>query len=1287
MADGGKVIIKIDGDSSGFDKSADGVQKSAKSAAATLAAVYKKAGMDSQTAMTKAWKKIKTETKDSTVSTRILINKLTEVYEESGMSATEAAEKARKQVLDKITKGVKEIKEKAKEAGKDVENQAEKSGTEVANNAKSAGKKIEKVVDEAGEKAKAKAKETAEVFSENYGKIQGFAGKAVKTFSVGLTAAAGAAVMAAESTREYREDMSRLDSAFVSANKTVSEGREAYSDFYKILGESDRSVEAVNHLAELCNNQKELKQWTTICAGVSSKFGDSLPIEGLTEAANETAKVAKVTGPLADAINWTVIKTENWNKVLSNSKPAINAYNAAIKSGASQEDALNAALEKVNTAQERSKLITQTLADTYSGAADNFNQMNKDVMASREASQKFEDAMAKMGASVDPIITKLKNFGADALNNFADFFTDVINGEYDETLRNIEAGILAVGTAILTLNVAFIVQDLVNAFQGLDTTTKLVTEAQALFNAVLNTNPIILVTTAIIGLVAALAAWEGGLGDLFGSDEELDEATQKMIESFETAADEALKIAEDTKKSFQSITSDTDTSLVDVQAQKLELQGLTDELYRLQSQSSLTATEKQRMCDIVSKLNTLMPGLNLQLDTEAGKLNLTKEKVQEYITAKMQMAQADVIVKAYTKTMEQTYESEAKMIETGKKLEEVGNKLREVNLKKYETEKIYNNLRGDQRFEEEKYRKIIEEETVKQEKLRKTYDDLTKSITDSKTANQDAYDYLKNLCDVTGQDLPEGSKTAETAMQTFYDNMLEKGDAAVRGLQTSVKNVCDQDYTVNVKVKVTGEEKLNNIKNIDHNATGTSYAKGGLSVVNEIGQELIQGKDGSFRYVESNGPALTVLNRGDKVFTAAQSKAMLRAKSIRIPGFANGLNNELATKSAASINLGITFPTDIFAKNTVKGIAYYLKKYKSYIVDAVKSIVIDARTEVQKVQDGFNETILNEEQFYLNEKARIEKENYEKEYQEKLNNAKTAEEIQKVKNERIEEEEKKAQDKYLELLKEAADREKELYEAHQKDIENIKNDIIDSFTESAESAFDTVEDLINARDELAKKLSETDRYVSVKFVQGKETIFESSALPDLELQYKELEQYDELLQKLKERGNLPDGLYEYLQSLDREEGINYMTALLNASDADYEKYIKYYDAINKRAESIATLSYEEKAKQIKNLILTEFSKTPEELYNIGEESALEFGEGFMNKLKEAMSQTRQKIESSINAFFAPFVGSAGSTTNYYDNSQITINAGKDISAREIVEEVRDEKEYQQHREGLSDARN
>lgn len=144
--------------------------------------------------------------------------------------------------------------------------------------------------------------------AEDAGKSFGIADVAIGNFiSNGLsnlagkvTEAIGSIIALADETREYREDMAKLDTAFSTAGHSTDTAKQAYNDFYKILGESDRSVEAVNHLAELTKNEQEVAQWSTICAGVTAKFGDSLPIEGLTEAANETTKVGQVTGPLAD---------------------------------------------------------------------------------------------------------------------------------------------------------------------------------------------------------------------------------------------------------------------------------------------------------------------------------------------------------------------------------------------------------------------------------------------------------------------------------------------------------------------------------------------------------------------------------------------------------------------------------------------------------------------------------------------------------------------------------------------------------------------------------------------------------------------------------------------------------------------------------------------------------------------------------------------------------------------------------------------------------------------------
>ena len=104
--------------------------------------------------------------------------------------------------------------------------------------------------------------------------------------SDGLTAlisAVGSAISSiaslADETREYREDMAKLDTAFTTVGHSTETAQQAYDSFYQLLGESDRSVEAVNHLAELTKNEQELAQWGTIAAGVTAKFGDSLPIE------------------------------------------------------------------------------------------------------------------------------------------------------------------------------------------------------------------------------------------------------------------------------------------------------------------------------------------------------------------------------------------------------------------------------------------------------------------------------------------------------------------------------------------------------------------------------------------------------------------------------------------------------------------------------------------------------------------------------------------------------------------------------------------------------------------------------------------------------------------------------------------------------------------------------------------------------------------------------------------------------------------------------------------------
>ena len=152
-----------------------------------------------------------------------------------------------------------------------------------------------------------------------------------------------------ESTEEYRRAQGRLNTAFEAAGYGADTAQQAYKAFYGILGDTDTATEASQLLAKLAESEEDVATWTEIAAGVSGTFGDSLPIEGLIEAANETAKVGEVTGTLADALNWVGIS----------------------------EDEFNAKLAAAGSESERNRLIMETLSNQYDQAAQAFYRNNE----------------------------------------------------------------------------------------------------------------------------------------------------------------------------------------------------------------------------------------------------------------------------------------------------------------------------------------------------------------------------------------------------------------------------------------------------------------------------------------------------------------------------------------------------------------------------------------------------------------------------------------------------------------------------------------------------------------------------------------------------------------------------------------------------------------------------------------------------------------------------------------------------------------------------------------------
>lgn len=278
-----------------------------------------------------------------------------------------------------------------------------KAQTEQAQkNIKAAKEEVEKLGDE-GKQSSGKFKSAMTAVG-NAAKAAGQAvGAAMKAVGAAFVAAGAAMVGLAESTREYRTEQAKLTTAFEAAGASAEDATKTYNGLYRVLGDSGQATEAASHIAQLTQNEQEMAQWTDICQGVYATFGDSLPIESLTEAANETAKVGTVTGSLADALNWAGIS----------------------------EDDFNAKLEACNSEAEREALIRSTLNGVYDEASKGYEENAASILAANEAQAKLTSGLAALGAAVEPVITIFKGFLGDVLQEMAPHLETVSQGLQD----------------------------------------------------------------------------------------------------------------------------------------------------------------------------------------------------------------------------------------------------------------------------------------------------------------------------------------------------------------------------------------------------------------------------------------------------------------------------------------------------------------------------------------------------------------------------------------------------------------------------------------------------------------------------------------------------------------------------------------------------------------------------------------------------------------------------------------------------------------------------------------
>lgn len=207
-------------------------------------------------------------------------------------------------------------------------------------------------------------------------------------------------------TRELRQDFATLTTSFDNMGFSTETATQTWKDLYAVFGEDDRAVETANHISKIAKNQEELNQWVTITTGIWGTYQDSLPVEGLAEATNETIKTGQATGVLADALNWSSEASQMFAKYMS-------------EDVTTAEDAFNVALSECTTEEERQQLITETLTELYGDAAETYRDTAGAQMEAKEATADNIVAEAELAETIEPVTTAFTELKTELLEALA----------------------------------------------------------------------------------------------------------------------------------------------------------------------------------------------------------------------------------------------------------------------------------------------------------------------------------------------------------------------------------------------------------------------------------------------------------------------------------------------------------------------------------------------------------------------------------------------------------------------------------------------------------------------------------------------------------------------------------------------------------------------------------------------------------------------------------------------------------------------------------------------------
>lgn len=349
------------------------------------------------------------------------------------IAATEIELKRYDSQLDTAADATEDLGDAAEQAAQDSGDASEEIG-ELSDAADDLGDAAEDAGDGTKDLGES-AKDSGDGFSVLDGAVATFIGNGLTALVSAIGDAISTFAELSESTQEYRENMNKLYTATSAAGMDADYITQAYSQLYGVLGDETATTTTISNFEKLGVSMQDMDSLLDSATGIWAVYGDSIPLDGLAESVNETAKVGQITGTMADAINWASASNDTWTNALSGNAAALSAFQSGVSQGMSAEDAFNEALAACGDEQERQQLIISTLNGLYADSAETYRENNASIIDAREATVNYQDAVAGVGAAMEPLQTTMTNFKANlisgvspALQELSDAFMDVVTG-------------------------------------------------------------------------------------------------------------------------------------------------------------------------------------------------------------------------------------------------------------------------------------------------------------------------------------------------------------------------------------------------------------------------------------------------------------------------------------------------------------------------------------------------------------------------------------------------------------------------------------------------------------------------------------------------------------------------------------------------------------------------------------------------------------------------------------------------------------------------------------------